>query len=489
MRVYLSRRSPRTSERSAPARSINPLRDLRSAIGNRAVARMVTAPSAGVETSGVESYLNREGPGRPLPQSVRTFFEPRFGQDLGHVRVHTGNQAAAAARSVNAAAFTVGNDVVFGAGSYAPETSNGQRLLAHELAHTIQQSQNPSLRRTIQRGTLAQFRTDLEAIGPDHATVIATLFTHPRFVPLADFLRNCPAGTIDFQVRRSTQVIGGRTVDLFGGFTTTGLGAGVMEVNPVHPAHAANPIEVVDTIVHEFIHAAIGLRSVCESSANTYPLAATVHDVFSDPELAPYIAVVGTGLNATERSVVAAQSRAGVTTQSGGNLLEYFDRNYGPSASRPQTHYIDLGRGGLELVTSIMADIRSAHPTIGRETVSVDNVELFQAEGLLATRPWWNSRQRAFSMSLHKNRVARKRNIDPATYTDREYDISAIQVVEFADRKTFDPNTSGGWGPVGGVWECHKRSRFTGQELHTYVTGVPGTPPGGAVGYRIIQHT
>jgi hypothetical protein len=170
-------------------------------------------------------------------------------------------------------------------------------------------------------------------------------------------------------------------------------------------------------------------------------------------------------------------------------LLEYFDRNYGPSASRPQTHYIDLGRGGLELVTSIMADIRSAHPTIGRETVSVDNVELFQAEGLLATRPWWNSTQRAFSMSLHKNRVARKRNIDPATYTDREYDISAIQVVEFADRKTFDPNTAGGWGPVGGVWECHKRSRFTGQELHTYVTGVAGTPPGGAVGYRIIQHT
>ena len=80
------------------------------------------------------------------------------------MRVHS-NRAAAAARSVNAAAFTVGHDVVFGAGSYAPETSNGQRLLAHELAHTIQQSQNPSLRRIIQRGTLAQFRTASKRLG------------------------------------------------------------------------------------------------------------------------------------------------------------------------------------------------------------------------------------------------------------------------------------------------------------------------------------
>lgn len=263
-----------------------------------------------------------------------------------------------------------------------------------------------------------------------------------------------------------------------------------MTVNPQRPEHASNPIEVVDTVVHEFIHAALGLQGVCESGANPFPLAGDILDAPRDPELGPlFTAAIATGDDPMDRSVVARESAAGIKTLSGGNLLEYFDRTYGPSASRPETHYIDLNRKGLEFVTSIMRDIRSAHPTIGKETVSFDNVELFQAEQLIPVRSWWNSRQRAFSMSLHKDRVARKRKIDVTTFTEREYDISAIHVVEFADRRTFDPNTGGGWGPVGGVWECHKRSRFTGKELHTYVTGSRATPPGGPVDYKIIQHT
>ena len=82
----------------------------------------------------------RDG-GRPLPRSVRTYFEPRFGQDFGGVRVHTGAQASEIAQAVNARAFTVGREVVFGAGEYAPGTSEGKRLLAHELTHVMQQSQ------------------------------------------------------------------------------------------------------------------------------------------------------------------------------------------------------------------------------------------------------------------------------------------------------------------------------------------------------------
>lgn len=64
--------------------------------------------------------------------------ESRFGFDFGRVRVHTDGEAAAAAHRVNALAYTVGNDIVFGAGNYAPETGAGKRLLAHELAHTVQ---------------------------------------------------------------------------------------------------------------------------------------------------------------------------------------------------------------------------------------------------------------------------------------------------------------------------------------------------------------
>jgi hypothetical protein len=65
--------------------------------------------------------------------------EPRFGQDFSHVRVHTDAKADESARSVRALAYTVGRDVVFAGGHYAPDTHAGQRLLAHELTHTIQQ--------------------------------------------------------------------------------------------------------------------------------------------------------------------------------------------------------------------------------------------------------------------------------------------------------------------------------------------------------------
>jgi hypothetical protein len=85
-----------------------------------------------------------EGGGQQLPSTVRDFMEPRFGCDFGHVRVHTDANADDAARAVNALAFTAGRNVVFAAGQYAPETSPGQRLLAHELTHVIQQSRSSS---------------------------------------------------------------------------------------------------------------------------------------------------------------------------------------------------------------------------------------------------------------------------------------------------------------------------------------------------------
>ena len=89
----------------------------------------------------IESHIqNMRGGGQPLPESARAYFEPRFGQDFSQVRVHSDAEAAESAREVNARAFTVGQDVVFGGGQYAPEIMEGQRLLAHELTHVVQQS-------------------------------------------------------------------------------------------------------------------------------------------------------------------------------------------------------------------------------------------------------------------------------------------------------------------------------------------------------------
>ena len=98
------------------------------------------------DTPDLESRIQAlKGGGQPLPESVRAFFEPRFGCDFNRARVHTDARAAEMVRAVNAQAFTIGRDVVFGAGQYAPETISGKKLLAHELTHVVQQNGGPTL--------------------------------------------------------------------------------------------------------------------------------------------------------------------------------------------------------------------------------------------------------------------------------------------------------------------------------------------------------
>ena len=92
------------------------------------------------DDSSVASNINAlNGGGSSLPETTRTFFESRFRTDFRQVRVHTGAIAAEAARSINAKAFTLGRNIAFASGQYAPESNEGRRLLAHELVHTIQQ--------------------------------------------------------------------------------------------------------------------------------------------------------------------------------------------------------------------------------------------------------------------------------------------------------------------------------------------------------------
>lgn len=89
-----------------------------------------------------------EAGGQPLAQAARMFFEPRFGVDLSRVRIFSDSHAAREAASIKAQAFTTGDRIVFGHGAYAPESATGRALLAHELAHVVQQrtSQAPSNR-------------------------------------------------------------------------------------------------------------------------------------------------------------------------------------------------------------------------------------------------------------------------------------------------------------------------------------------------------
>jgi hypothetical protein len=89
-----------------------------------------------LDATGLKSQLSN---GHPLDGQVRGRMEAAFGQDFSHVRVHTDSQAAHLSDSMNARAFTVGNDVAFGAGEYQPGSVIGEALLAHDLAHVVQQ--------------------------------------------------------------------------------------------------------------------------------------------------------------------------------------------------------------------------------------------------------------------------------------------------------------------------------------------------------------
>lgn len=118
-----------------------------------AIQRDVSSVDAGASrvdgASGRTIQAARSG-GRPLPDSTRSFFEPRFGTDFSNVRVHTGPRADRAARSVNASAFTLGSDVVFRSGAYQPASRSGRQLLAHELTHVVQQGEGaPQIQRKL----------------------------------------------------------------------------------------------------------------------------------------------------------------------------------------------------------------------------------------------------------------------------------------------------------------------------------------------------
>lgn len=104
------------------------------------ITHYAAAPaSAGLSQAADIVHRELRAPGQPIDADTRRYFEPRFHRDFGDVRVHTGPQAAESVRAINAVAYTVGRDVVFGAGRYAPASPAGRRLLAHELTHVVQQ--------------------------------------------------------------------------------------------------------------------------------------------------------------------------------------------------------------------------------------------------------------------------------------------------------------------------------------------------------------
>ena len=129
--------------------------------------------------------------GEPLPSGVRAAMESGFGADFSDVRIHRGSEAVASAAAIGARAYTLGHDVVFGAGQYDPTGDDGRRLLAHELAHTLQQGEG-RVRRVPCRsaaqcaaptaGDTAAFVT---GIAPVQSAASAAMAAAPAASPLA----------------------------------------------------------------------------------------------------------------------------------------------------------------------------------------------------------------------------------------------------------------------------------------------------------------
>jgi len=119
---------------SAPVQgAVARIRQLQQTIGNRAVGRLLHPEQTG-------EVAAPTGEGRPMSPKLRSMFEERFGEDFRKVRIHASEHAAESARALDAVAYTVGTDVVFDAGKFNPNSKQGEHLLAHELAHVVQQS-------------------------------------------------------------------------------------------------------------------------------------------------------------------------------------------------------------------------------------------------------------------------------------------------------------------------------------------------------------
>jgi hypothetical protein len=153
----------------------------------------------------------RRGAGQPLPRSTRDFFEPRFGEDLSGVRVHHDGEAADAAQQINAQAFTHGRDIYFNQGRYQPETSGGRHLLAHELAHTVQQGGTSPTAQRVHRELIQ--RNGSTGPPPTGSTTSATPApTGPLTIgnfPVPGFKRNHPNYTGREYVRDKNYVRSG----------------------------------------------------------------------------------------------------------------------------------------------------------------------------------------------------------------------------------------------------------------------------------------
>lgn len=159
-------------------------------------------------------FQTRRG-GNPLSDVTRRFMEPRFGYDFGRVRVHTDGFAAKACGGLGTLAMTAGNNIFFGAGRYQPGGFGGQRILAHELSHVVQQSHAPALQaygRNVHYERTKFWAESVFGPGSREAETIAredngvdSGWTHPHLATPTEFIYSSDDDFLHFPARSTAQ--------------------------------------------------------------------------------------------------------------------------------------------------------------------------------------------------------------------------------------------------------------------------------------------
>jgi hypothetical protein len=351
-------------------------------VGTKGIQRKQSSSAPGHKDV-QEDFLQSLGTGQPLAPSVRSSMEPHFNYSFSNVRIHADAAAAKAAQEIDAVAFTHGTHIFFGKGQYSPESQQGRGILAHELTHVVQQSRpgfssvgkhgehglgpreqgsrdsgaaaagnakasDGSCRGALMRLTPAEFQKQLGATA-DQKTAIATLFANKTFLGLWSYLKGCTLsqqgdlGPLTLKVSPGLKI---RGVERYGGYDHS---ARTLEINPTKPEHKANTAELVDTIVHELIHAVDDLADDCKKAgAGTAPLAGA--------------------------ATSTAPSRASVagTPQEKQLMLDQ-----GPGASNPCEEFLDINKAAQQMVIQIIREnIQVAK--VGRPTVVFVNEILRQ---------------------------------------------------------------------------------------------------------------
>ncbi len=234
---------------------------------------------AGLAPASVDQALASSG--SPLEPALRQDMEQRFGHDFSQVRVHSDAAAARSALDVNAQAYTVGHDIVFAAGRFAPRANEGRRLLAHELTHVVQQG---AMGQALQRQKSQQRKRPGSINGPVYEKKVLDTHIWPSALASIGWLKGTPIGsevwdaliqagavvTIKFVAERSDIPVGGLAVegfcdilgnDNFDVYVLAGQQSFYAQPTQhgstvIMPRTVARPAdETADTLFHEMLHA------------------------------------------------------------------------------------------------------------------------------------------------------------------------------------------------------------------------------------------